>query len=182
MGIARAGRQKDYRETGVEDKLQGRLLLCASKNPKSSISGKAFATANLVEIRPMVKADEEKACCKVYDGAYAWILSDIKPVAPFGVKGQLGLFNIDCKETQKSWGSAKRRSLPKKRIALHTLLQDNLTSFYPRHTPSHKMDYSQNLCKLLVQSLYANSPEREGYMAVPNVSQLLIYIKLCICN
>ena len=77
---------------------RGRLLLCASKSPKSSISGRAFATANLVDIRPMVKADEKEACCKVYDRAYAWILSDINVIKPFEVKGSLGLFNVDYKD------------------------------------------------------------------------------------
>jgi ASCH domain. len=76
---------------------RGQLLLCASKNPKSCISGKAFATANLVEIRPMKKTDEAKACCKVYEGAYAWILADITPIKQFDVKGSLGLFNVDYK-------------------------------------------------------------------------------------
>lgn len=77
---------------------RGKLLLCASKDPKSEISGRAFATAELVDIRPMVKADEKEACCKVYEGAYAWILSDITAIKPFGVKGSLGLFNIDYKD------------------------------------------------------------------------------------
>lgn len=76
---------------------RGKLLLCASKNPRSSISGKAFATANLVDIRHMAKTDEAKACCKVYEGAYSWILSDITVIKPFEVKGSLGLFNMDYK-------------------------------------------------------------------------------------
>ena len=74
---------------------RGKLLLCASKNQKSAISGRAFATANLVDIRLMAKADEKDACCKVYDGVYAWILSDITAIKPFEVNGSLGLFNID---------------------------------------------------------------------------------------
>ena len=77
---------------------RGKLLLCASKNPKSSISGRAFATANLIDIRPMIKSDENEACCKVYDRAYAWILSDITVIKPFEVKGSLGLFNVDYKD------------------------------------------------------------------------------------
>ncbi len=77
---------------------RGRLLLCASKNPKSDISGKAFATANLVEIRPMQKKDEKKACCRLYDGAYAWIISEVTPIKQFEIKGQLGLFEVDYKE------------------------------------------------------------------------------------
>ena len=77
---------------------RGKLLLCASKKPESSISGKAFATASLIDIRPMTKEDETPACCKIYDGAYAWILSDITAIKPFEVKGSLGLYNVDFKE------------------------------------------------------------------------------------
>ena len=77
---------------------RGKLLLCASKDPKSEISSRAFATAELVDISPMVKADEKEACCKVYEGAYAWILSDITEIKQFGVKGSLGLFNVDNKD------------------------------------------------------------------------------------
>jgi hypothetical protein len=76
---------------------RGRLLLCASKNPASAISGKAFATVTLLDIRKMTKKDEKKACCKIYPGAYAWILSDITPIEPYEVKGQLGLFEIEYK-------------------------------------------------------------------------------------
>ncbi len=76
---------------------RGRILLCASKAPRSEISGRAFAVAELVDCRPMTKGDEAAACCKVYDGAYSWILSNIKAVkSPFEVKGQLGLFEADA--------------------------------------------------------------------------------------
>ncbi len=76
---------------------RGKILLCASKNPKSEISGKAFATANLIDIRKMTKEDEKKACCRLYEGAYAWIIKDVTPIKQFDVKGQLGLFSINYK-------------------------------------------------------------------------------------
>jgi len=47
---------------------RGKILLCASKNPKSKISGKAFAIADLSDIKPMTKGDIVKACCDVYEG------------------------------------------------------------------------------------------------------------------
>jgi hypothetical protein len=74
---------------------RGNLLLCASKYPKSEISGKAFAIANLIDVRPMVREDVVKACCEMYDGAYSWVFGKIEKIQPFPVKGQLGLFNIN---------------------------------------------------------------------------------------
>lgn len=78
-------------------KYRGKLLLCASKNPKSNISGMAFAIADLINVRPMTRGDEKKACCGIYEGAFSWELDNVKKINPFAVKGQLGLFNIDYK-------------------------------------------------------------------------------------
>lgn len=75
---------------------RGKLLLCASKKPKSEYSGYAFATAILKDCIPMTKEHELKACISIYDNAYSWILSDIKPIKKFEVTGKLGLFNVDC--------------------------------------------------------------------------------------
>ena len=72
---------------------RGKLLLCASRKPKSSLSGMAFA--DLVDIRLMTKEDEKKACCKIYDRAHSWFLENVTPIKPFPVKGQLGLFDMD---------------------------------------------------------------------------------------
>jgi len=74
---------------------RGKLLLCASKKPKSEISGCAFATCILSEIRPMKVTDEVQACCSIYPGAYSWILEDVKRIEPFPVKGKLSLFEVD---------------------------------------------------------------------------------------
>jgi hypothetical protein len=74
---------------------RGKLLLCASRKPKSSLSGMAFAISNLVDIRLMTKEDEKEACCKIYDRAHSWFLENITPIKPFPVKGQLGLYDVD---------------------------------------------------------------------------------------
>jgi hypothetical protein len=74
---------------------RGEILICASANPKSDYSGKALAIASIVECRPMVKADEKKACCPIYPGAYAWLLSDVKRIEGFPVKGRLGIFDVE---------------------------------------------------------------------------------------
>lgn len=77
---------------------RGKILLCASKNPKSKISGKAFAVADLVDCLPMVKDDEKFACCEIYPKANSWFLANVTPIDPFEIKGQLGLF-----ETEYEW-------------------------------------------------------------------------------
>lgn len=77
---------------------RGKILLCASKKPTSKISGKAFAIANLVDIKPMTKEDVNYALCDVYPNAYSWFLDEIKTFDfPFKVKGSLGIFNVSDK-------------------------------------------------------------------------------------
>ena len=56
--------------------------------------GVALATTNLVDCRPMTKADEEQAMCGLYPGAWAWLLKDVKRIEPFSVKGQLSFFEV----------------------------------------------------------------------------------------
>jgi len=76
-------------------KYRGKILLCASKNPKSKISGKAFAIAELTDCLLMVKDDERFACCEIYPNAVSWFLTNIKIIKSFDVKGQLGLFEVE---------------------------------------------------------------------------------------
>lgn len=82
-------------ETRVwKTKYHGKILLCCSKKPQSRLSGKAFATAEIIDCRKMRKEDEKEACCKVYPRAYSWILNNITPLQPFDVQGRLGLFEL----------------------------------------------------------------------------------------
>lgn len=83
-------------ETRVwKTKYRGKILLCASKKPKTKLSGMAFAIANLVDCRVMTIYDEHKAMCSIYPKANSWVLENITPIPPFQVKGQLGLFEIE---------------------------------------------------------------------------------------
>jgi len=60
--------------------------------------GKALCIAELVDCRAMTKDDEVAACCELYDGTFAWVLENIRPVEPFGVKGKLRLYKVECEE------------------------------------------------------------------------------------
>lgn len=54
--------------------------------------GGIIAVAWLCGCRPMEAADEEDACIALYDGAYAWLLANVEPVALIPCKGRLGLW------------------------------------------------------------------------------------------
>lgn len=90
---------------------RGDLLICSSKKPAFSreemeeieddydctlIYGKAICLVRLVDVRPMRRGDEEPALMDEIDPeAYSWILEAARPVVPFPVKGQQGLFDVD---------------------------------------------------------------------------------------
>ncbi len=82
-------------------KYRGTLLLCCSKEPVGNLSGLAFVICDLVEIRLMKIEDEYLAGCAMYPGAYSWVLKNVKPITPFAVKGQLGLFEVEYKNKQE---------------------------------------------------------------------------------
>lgn len=92
---------------------RGDLLFCASKLPDKPMLdclkkqfgdlflpdqleyGKALCIAKLVDCRPMTLADQDAALCDIYDGAFSWVLEDIRKIKPFPVKGQLGLYEVN---------------------------------------------------------------------------------------
>jgi hypothetical protein len=75
-------------------KYRGDLLIVSSKSPRIQPAGFALALARLVECRPMTPQDETAACCGVYPHAFAWVLKDVKSVAPFPVHGRLGIYTL----------------------------------------------------------------------------------------
>lgn len=75
---------------------RGRLLVVSSKQPTDQgPAGVAIGTVEVVECRPMTKADEEAACCDLYLGAYAWVVRDPRPCHPFPVRGRLYLYEVE---------------------------------------------------------------------------------------
>lgn len=70
---------------------RGLILVCASKRPSNmGPAGVALCVAYLVECRRLVKADRPAALCYGPD-LWAWVLADVRRVAPFPVEGRLGL-------------------------------------------------------------------------------------------
>ena len=73
---------------------RGDLLVVSSRKPDIPPAGYALAVVRVVDCRPMTKADERAACCPIYPGAYAWVLNNVRTIAPFRVKGQVGIFEV----------------------------------------------------------------------------------------
>lgn len=75
---------------------RGELLIVASKMPLITglPVGQAVCITRLADCRPMTKDDEFAAQCGLYDGAWAWVLEDIRPIEPFAVKGQLKIYEV----------------------------------------------------------------------------------------
>jgi len=61
---------------------------------EARIFGQALCIVTLVDCRPMTEADEMAACCRIYPGAYSWVLENVRCIEPFPVRGLPGLFEI----------------------------------------------------------------------------------------
>ena len=92
--------EKTIETRGWSTYYRGDLLICSTKQPIFPMqpSGYALAIAELIDCRPMIQNDELLACCKIYPGAYSWILKNIRLIKQFPVKGRLGLFDVDLPE------------------------------------------------------------------------------------
>ncbi|MHC4404336.1 MAG: ASCH domain-containing protein [Planctomycetota bacterium] len=77
---------------------RGELLIVSSKKPRIEPIGCAVALVKLVHCRPMTEADEEAACCELYHKAIAWELEDLRPLRPFPVTGQPGIYTVAVDE------------------------------------------------------------------------------------
>lgn len=84
---------------------RGPLLIVSSTKPdtvalmgepaaKHGPYGYAIATAILTDCRLMKRTDEISALCKKHAGTMAWVLTDIKRIKPFPVRGRMGLYDV----------------------------------------------------------------------------------------
>lgn len=73
---------------------RGDVLIVSSKSPNIAPAGQALAIVEIVDCRPMTKADEVAACCQVYPRAWSWVLRNARPVEPFPVKGKLSFYDV----------------------------------------------------------------------------------------
>ncbi|MEN6487052.1 MAG: ASCH domain-containing protein [Syntrophobacteraceae bacterium] len=92
---------------------RGDLLICSSGKPAFSteemeeieeeygtafLYGYALCVVRLEDVRLMRQGDEEPALEDEIDPeAYSWVISDVRPVIPFPVKGKKGVFEVEDK-------------------------------------------------------------------------------------
>ena len=81
---------------------RGDILIVSTKKPDimDLPLGKALCTVRLVNCRPMTKFDEQAAKCEWFSGAWAWVLDDIRPIEPFAVRGQLGIYDVPIEKAR----------------------------------------------------------------------------------
>jgi ASCH domain-containing protein len=80
---------------------RGDLLICAARNPAPGCNttdlptGVALAIVRLVDSRPM-RAEDVGAANRPFDRKlWSWFLTEVRPIEPFVVRGQLRLFEVD---------------------------------------------------------------------------------------
>jgi hypothetical protein len=104
-------REKTIEVRGKNTSYRGDLLLCASKTPALNKGGMdemeedlglpyhfghALCVAKLTDARQLKPGDEEAAFLDAIDPSmFGWLLKDIRLVAPFPVKGELGFYEVD---------------------------------------------------------------------------------------
>lgn len=76
-------------------KHRGPLLIVASKRPNAWDTGCAIAVVDLVDIRPMTRADEGAALGERWFVDKAWILENPRRAKPTPIKGRLGVYDVD---------------------------------------------------------------------------------------
>lgn len=73
---------------------RGELLIASSKVGPEPPLGCAIAVVRLVDCRPMTKADEAAARCRIYDRAYSWVLENVRLVEHVPITGRLALYEV----------------------------------------------------------------------------------------
>jgi hypothetical protein len=82
-------------------KYRGDLVICSSQKPDIAPAGCALCIVELYDTRPMTKEDETGACCELYDGAYAWLIRNVRKIdPPIPIKGQLNIYDIALPHVQ----------------------------------------------------------------------------------
>lgn len=97
-------------------KYRGDILIVSSKSPRINNlpTGQALCIAEIIDCRVMTYSDRVDARCEIYPGAYSWVLGNIRPIKPFAVKGQLGIYEVEIpqeiKERSENMFSKSKKS------------------------------------------------------------------------
>ena len=79
--------EKTIEVRGKTTRHRGPLLIVSCKRPAVWKTGCAVAVVDLVDCRPMAKADEEAALCRRWADRKAWVLENPRRVKPVPVTG-----------------------------------------------------------------------------------------------
>ena len=52
--------------------------------------------SKMVQITEGLDEDEKNACCGSYEGAYSWVLENVRATELLPTKGKLNLWNFEC--------------------------------------------------------------------------------------
>lgn len=75
-------------------RFRGEFLVVASARPDGPESGAALCIVRLEDCRPMTPDDESAALCRWTPGAWAWVLTDVRPIRPLRMKGKLSFYEV----------------------------------------------------------------------------------------
>lgn len=87
--------EKTIETRGKATRHRGPLLIVSCRSPNVWATGCAIAVVDLVDCRPMTRADEGAALCGRWTGAKAWVLENPRRVEPVPVTGRLGVYDVD---------------------------------------------------------------------------------------
>lgn len=81
-------------------KHRGDLLICSTLNPEiiGFKCGYALCVVNLVNCRKMILTDEAGARVPWRDDLYAWVLTEIREIETFRVRGHQGLYEVEVED------------------------------------------------------------------------------------
>lgn len=76
---------------------RGDLLIVSTKKPEiyGLLSGFALCIVEVVDCRPMYVEDQTQARCPWKNGLWSWLLSNVRPVQPFRVRGHQRMYDVE---------------------------------------------------------------------------------------
>ena len=81
---------------------RGDLLICSTQLPEypGVKCGFALCIVNLKNCRPMIPSDAAGARCEYREdlNLFAWVLTDVREISPFRVRGRQGLFEVEVED------------------------------------------------------------------------------------
>jgi len=86
-------------------KYRGSLVICSTAKPTIGITGMALCIVDLVDVVLMSRKYLTAACLDSVGFQYGWVLENIREIKSFPVKGNLGIYNIDIKNSLMTTGA-----------------------------------------------------------------------------